>query len=396
MSYYNYRGSNKSYYNSYTRNNYDTKKKYILHVKNIDPSITPDFLKGLFSPFGANISVKWLGTNWNTNCSAATVGFESRAEADEARARLNHKRVGIKEINISEYSQDANADSKENKCNLVVKKIHPKVGGREFQQYCEEFGKVINCIIKDDPEGNSLCYGYVEFEDEIGAELMLRDIGKYPLRETIMIAEVKVPREEREQQKETNYDNCTLYLKGFPEQMSATDIEKLVKKKFAKFGVISSISVQMNNELAKYFAVIKFATSEQASEAKKEMNDYKFPFGEEVLFVDFIKAKQDRIVEKFDKQKQENKLTNVYMRSIKDTATEDDVYAAFEKYGKIKAMKLSFKTFTHPKDPKKSLTLGSAFINFEDPACATKATTDGQADEDVLALLEASHDRSIE
>ena len=48
--------------------------------------------------------------------------------------------------------------------NLFVKNLDPAVTNKEFDEYFKTFGKIITSQIRTDENGESLKYGYVQFE----------------------------------------------------------------------------------------------------------------------------------------------------------------------------------------------------------------------------------------
>jgi len=359
----------------------------LLHIGNLDKEVTEDRLRDLFGRYCKNVSVK-IVRDMNGSKGFGFVYVATQADAEIIRQTLNHEKVGRKEITIS-FNKRPDSVVDQN-ANLIIKNLDPQVTGREFERFCSEFGKVVSCKVKDDEHGNSLGYGYVQFEKEANALECIAKISTKPLSGRVLQAEKFVPRSKRP----TANQQSNLYIKQFPDKMTKEEIEKFIDDKFSKFGKIASKGVHVDPKINKIYSFVAFEDAEAAKEALKALNDFEFPGSSDKLYVDFAQTKFQRkqLLEKNSRQANE---TNIYMKSLKEGTRESDLERVFSKYGPITSKRVTEREVSGLVGSEKKI-LGSAFINFANGSDAKRAISEGKNDPDVLALLDPCHNRSIE
>lgn len=363
----------------------------VVHVGNIDKEVNDAELRAYFDRVAKVLNVKIIrDMNTQESRGFAFVTLATQQDADTARQALNHERIGRKEIIISFNKRQTGSDSDVNS-NIIVKNLDKRVTSRQFEQICSEFGRVLTSRIKDDESGNSLGYGYVQFENEEAATRCLKGISEKAPFDKVLFAERFVPLSKRPAANQ----RCNLYIKQFPDSLNAKQIEDFIDDKFGKFGKIASRGVFLDNKLNKHYSFVAFEDAEKAKEAQSALNGFEFPGTEERLFVDFAQSKFQRRQILEQQHRATVNETNIYIRSLKQGTTENEVRKAFEKYGQISSICVREKELPGIVGGEKRV-LGSAFVNFVLSSEAQRCFSEGKRDNDVLALLDSSHNRNID
>lgn len=360
-----------------------------LHLSNLDPAVDDRKLLELFLNHGKVLDVK---IRESFNNSAQKFGFvvmATQAEAEKARAALNHLRVLRKEIIIS-FNKRPGTEA-DPKANLIIRGLDKSVGGKELEESCLEFGPIITCKVKDDEEGRSLGYGYVQFEKVASAtECIAKISSKKKLGNNLSAEEFKPMSKRVDANQKSN-----LYIKQFPEKMNQGEIEAFIDKEFGGLGKIQNKGVFPDQKLGRFYSFVAFETPEAASAAKEKFDGYEFPGSNEKLYVDFAQSKIQRR-QMLGKQNQGTvNETNLYIRSLKAGTTESLIQSIFSKWGHITSVSVKENVLDIIGGGGKK-TLGSAFINFKEAADAKKAFENAKKDQQVLDLLDPSHNRAHE
>lgn len=134
---------------------------------------------------------------------------------------------------------------------------------------------------------------------------------------------------------------------------------KTLHDTFSQFGNILSCKVELDrgNE-SKGYGYVQFATQEAAEKAIEKVNGMLLN-GKKVYVGPFV-GKKDRVEQTASKQ-----FTNVYVKNLPDTFTEEKLKEVFGKYGEIKSGALM-------KDDTGAFK-GFAFVNYEKPEDAQQA-----------------------
>lgn len=362
-----------------------------VHIGNIDKEVTDIELKNYFDRVVKVLSLKIIrDINTQESKGFAFVTVPTQQEAESARLALNHERIRRKEILIS-FNKKISGTEADANANVIVKNLDKRVSGRELETICSEYGRVVTCKVKDDEEGNSIGYGYVQFDSEESANNCLKNVISKSPYDKQLSAEKFVPMNRRA----TSNQKFNLYIKQFPDSMTEKQIEEFIDEKFGKFGKIASKGVFMDSKINKCYSFVAFEDAEKAKEAQGALNEYEFPGTDDKLFVDFAQTKfQRRQLLEQQHLKSVNE-TNLYIRSLKKGTTENEVRKAFEKYGPTSSICVRENELPGLVGGDKKV-LGYAFVNYVNTADAKACMTEGKRDNDVLALLDPYHDRSVE
>ena len=146
-----------------------------LWVGNLSPLTNEDrvlaFIMGFPEITKKPITIKVMKDIYNGESRRfGFVSFSSVEDAEKAKSVLNYTRLDNFEIRLSfkksnsEFNQAAN---------LFVGNIKKTVSTRQLDELFSECGKIVSCSIRNNDKGESLGYGYVQFEKEENAKVAI-------------------------------------------------------------------------------------------------------------------------------------------------------------------------------------------------------------------------------
>lgn len=201
------------------------KKECTLYIGDLDEQITEETLYSYFSRFG-NIATARVMKHSQTKKSRG-FGFLSyfqQQDAENARISCNHQVIIRKPIRvtIAKSPREFGPGS-----NVFLKGIPADLNINDVDSHFSQFGRVFSSKINTDDDGNSLGYGYVQFEEKEEADKALESAvdGKMKIADL----EIEVVRFKRKDERDSLDARNNLYLKNFPEGMDETEVENKIR-----------------------------------------------------------------------------------------------------------------------------------------------------------------------
>jgi len=144
-------------------------RQSILFVSGLDKSVNETQLYLLFKEY--QISYIKIAKDHTTKRSFgyAFVGFKNHCKAEDAMINLNFSRIANKSIRITWYNRDENNLRNRVEYNIFVKRISKTVTPKEFFDYFSKFGNIVSSKLVEDESGESLGYGFIQFDNENSA-----------------------------------------------------------------------------------------------------------------------------------------------------------------------------------------------------------------------------------
>jgi len=363
-------------------NSSESQGKHVLFISELPDNIIDSELKEFFKDYESDLIIIQIDRNqkmydlFNTRKPKATIVFKTHEKAEEARNKLNMRRLKGKALNIMWHERD-NSVRYNNKSNIFVKGISLNANPRDIYELFAKFGEIISAKICEDEDGNLLGYGYINYYNLESAEKAIESLNKTKF----MDSELEVVHFQKKSERlQPPQENSTIYIKNIPS--SHAKIEDL-KGIFSKFGkIIFGKIFQDSNE--RPYAIIVYENAEIANKAKEEMNDKKLNDKDEVaLYVDLLQKKSERkrmlttkIGDINNKLNQEFKNCNLFVKNLPYDLTEEKLKEIFSKCGEIKSVKISkYLLVTKVKDTfvEQETSRGFGFICFTSEEAANKA-----------------------
>ena len=356
--------------------------KNVLFISELPDKIIDSELQDFFADYKNDIHMMQIDRNqkmndlFNTRKPKATIIFKSHEKAEEARNKLNMRRLKGKALNIMWHERD-NSIRYNNKANIFVKGISLNANPREVYELFAKFGEIISAKICEDEDGNLLGYGYINYYNLDSAENAITNLNKTKFKDSELEVEHFQKKNERLQ---VPQENSSIYIKNIPNKYSK--IEDL-KELFSKYGkIVFSKVFQDSNE--RPFAIIVFAEAQDAKKAKEEMNDKKLDEKDEVgLYVDLLQKKSERkrmlttkIGDINNKLNQEFKNCNLHIKNLPYDLTEEKLKEIFSKCGEVKSVKIDkfiLQTKINDKFVESEESKGFGYVCFTSEEAARKA-----------------------
>jgi len=142
--------------------------------------------------------------------------------AEAARINANHEVILKKPIRVTWKKNFRDLDKE---ANVYIRNINKDVNIREVDSYFSKFGAIFSSKISLDDNGNSLGYGYVQFEKKEQAEACLQEGEIHTVRGFDLKVEKFQPSKARDKKDLRN----NLYVKNLPNNMEKENLEGALK-----------------------------------------------------------------------------------------------------------------------------------------------------------------------
>lgn len=361
----------------------------VLYVGNLHPDVVESQLFEIFSHYGRPQLVRLMRDAYTGESRRfAFVSYLKKEDAEKAKDALNYTKMFEREIRIC--FKRTPGDFKP-KANIFVKNLDRSVTTKQLEEETKEFGTILSCVVRLDEKGESLGYGYVQYEDEESATKAIEALNGKEILGTEWSVNEFVPRKNRALAQKKN-----LYVKNFPAAWNKEKVEEELNKMFEEFGKISCKGVyEYTNSEGKvnHFAFVAYEEVEQAEKAIAALNNKELEGKteeEESLYVDYAQSKTQRREMLKKKHLTYQSVTNLYIKSLKVDVTEEQLMTVFNKWGKVTSVCIKSAKNAISKD------LKFGFVNYSTAEEATKAYAESKKDEDLKELIDPSHFPNID
>lgn len=336
-----------------------------LYIGDLDETIQEEYLFDLFSRYGPLHSVRIMKDSaTGLSRGYGFVNFMNARDAESARQFEQYTLLGSKRIRImfkrpiNEMSPDAN---------IYVKNLDPAVDVKELHAFFNTIGTVVSAKVAES-RGVSLGYGYVQFETPEDARKAL-ELNGTKLKESIIEVEIFVPRDKRVKEVSEEQSKTNLYVKNLPK----ADTEAFVQNLFSQFGELTNFAVKPDN-LGRPAAFVIYKDQQAAQRAFDSITRSPILVEGEPIYVNWLQSRGSKAaIEKKD--------CNLYIKNLKLTTTDKELYTAFSNFGRVTSTATK-ETVQNEKKVK------SGFVAFDNSEDARKAQFEGATNENVKALFE--------
>lgn len=362
-----------------------------LYVGNLSPVTDEPRLHSLFQPHGNLTSTKIMRDLYNSESRRfGFVSFATVEEAQRAKEALNYQKVDGFEIRIcfkkltSEFKEGAN---------LFVKNIDRAVTTKQLDELFSECGKIVSCSIRTNIKGESLGYGYVQFENEEMAEKAKEKLNGSTRLGSPIAVEKFVSSKNR-----TAIKN-NIYVKNFPKAWTKDEAKAKLEDMAGKVGKVNSLGLydhKMTNGETHLYGFLAFDNQDEAKAFIEQWNEKRLEGAAEeepAFYANFAESKLQRQQRLKKEYAATRNTTNLFLKSVMETVTEEKIREIFSKYGTITS--LAVKSCQPPFLPN-GQTLKFAFINYKTADDATNALLNSKKDPEVKELIHPIHKKNVE
>lgn len=294
-----------------------------LYVGDLDESMNEEMLKHHFGQCGLVTSVRLLKNKANnTNRGFGFVSFQTEAEAEAARQKLNLSKIVENRIRVCRYKSSIDKTA-----NVFVKNIPKGAGVTQLQEVFQQFGSIFSLKIAKNSGGENLSYGYVQFESTESKAKCLAHPGSLQVQCESLEVKNFVRSTERQQSRNN------IYLKNLP-SLPAEQIESLLLKEASKFGKVSSIMSKVDAKTNKPFAFVCFELYESALKAYEQLQLISLD-NENKLYVSWSEKKTLRCAKLLEDFKRAHRNTNLFFKNLDQSVDEALLKEVFATVGEI-------------------------------------------------------------
>lgn len=175
--------------------------------------------------------------------------------------------------------------------NVVIKFLPQSFTQDSLQSLCEPFGDILSCrLIRDRNSGVSLGYGFVTFDNDIGASRAVSSLNGLPIENKILRAALARPITPAQIQQNNyapiNHTNNrikqNIYVAGLPRSYTVDDLNKL----FGKYGMITESRILLDRMgQSRGVGFVRYTNNECAGNAIEALNGTQLQASDELLVV---------------------------------------------------------------------------------------------------------------
>jgi len=227
-----------------------------LFIKNLEISIDNKALHETFSTFGHVLSCKVAMDSNGQSKGYGFVQFDNDKSAKSAIEQLDGMLINDKKVYVG-YFVRRQERSSHKFTNVYVKNLSETYTDEDLKQLFNTFGVITSVVIMKDENGNSKCFGFVNFQSSDSAATAVEKLNGSTTNDGKVLfvgrAQKKSEREAElkalfEQEKLKRYEKsqgANLYLKNLDKSLN----DEKLKELFSEFGTIKSCKVYQNLSL---------------------------------------------------------------------------------------------------------------------------------------------------
>jgi len=336
-----------------------------LYVGDLRPEVGESEIYEAFKECGQILSVRVCrDVKDQHSLGYAYVNFQAPENAQKALDTLNGKLLKGKPCRVM-WSRRDPSQRKSNEGNLFVKGLDSTVSLIQLNDVFSHFGTIASCKVVTRDDGVSLCYGFVQFEKPEDSEKALKaaetDSDQFKSLGAKIVIEKFVPKHLRRDNANETYTN--VYVKNICKKFDTNDLVKL----FEGFGKITSPVIMKDKDgVSRCFGFVNFENHADAVKAKEALDKKAYKWKDDALvgevgkdedveelkkqgfvvmnlYVDRAQKKREReTTQKFERNLHDKPApkTNLYIRNLADSVTDEDLRHLFEVFGVIKSSKV--------------------------------------------------------
>lgn len=328
-------------------------------------------LYSILKPYGEISMIKIMRSQSHTSKSFAFVSFKDPSSIAKIRKELNGAKLDGSVIRVCRVTKDIDPQA-----NVFIKNIPANATLQALEDKFDPFGSIVSSKIAFNKDGQSLGYGFVQFENKAQADRAIKEMNGIRWEDFYLVVCEYLPITARNYSSKHN-----LYIKNFPLSYTQADIKAI----FEVFGEVSSCAVAScaSSDGQKAFGFVCFKDQESAIKACNEYNGKKQDDFEWYVAPHMNRiTRQAYLKDQYQKQIEDWKKRNLYIRNLHPSICENKLRDLFHHYGVITSLKLvkteQIKYNADGEMSRQSQSKGVGFVCFADELSATKAMQDLQ------------------
>ncbi|GMP38364.1 hypothetical protein CsSME_00009633 [Camellia sinensis var. sinensis] len=343
-----------------------------IFIKNLDKAIGHHELYHVFSEVGDILSCKMAKDDSGQSKGYGFVLYDSEEGRRSTIEKLNGIVLNGKPVYVEPFCHKNEREmllEKAKGTNLYVRNLSTSITEEDLKKIFGEFGTISSAAVMKDADGNSKCFGFVNFESADDVARAIESLNGQNIDNNnewyVAIAQKK---SDRELELKLQFEN-KLYIKNLDDCVG----DDMLKELFSPFGITTSCKVMRgSNGISRESAFVAFSTSEEASRALLEMKD-KIVFGKP-LYVAHAQRKEDRRArwkvqvhpEAVNVAGNQSMRTSLYVSDLELNVTALQLFDLFNQLGQVVSVQVCG-DFTTQRSH------GYSYVNYSNPEAAGRA-----------------------
>ncbi|XP_059647817.1 polyadenylate-binding protein 8-like [Cornus florida] len=274
-----------------------------IFIKNLDKAIDHKALHDTFSAFGNILSCKVATDSSGQSKGYGFVQYDSEEGAQKAIEQLNGMLLNDKQVYVGPFLRKQERETATDRTkfnNVFVKNLSELTTDEDLKKAFGEFGSITSAVVMRDEDGNSRCFGFVNFENADAAAKSVEALNGQKIDNKDWYVGRAQKKSERENELKQRFEQTVkdavdksqglnLYIKNLDDTIGDDKLKEL----FSPFGTITSCKVMRDpNGISRGSGFVAFAIPEEASRALSEMNGKMVV--SKPLYVALAQRKEDR------------------------------------------------------------------------------------------------------
>ncbi|CAL5377402.1 unnamed protein product [Camellia sinensis] len=274
-----------------------------IFIKNLDKAIDHKALHDTFSSFGNILSCKVATDPAGQSKGYGFVQYDSEEAAQKAIEKLNGMLLNDKQVYVGPFLRKQEREMALDKVkftNVFVKNLSESTTEEDLKKIFGDFGAITSAVLMRDADGNSKCFGFVNFENADDAARSVESLNGQKIDNKEWFVGKAQKKSERELELKNRFEQTVkeaadksqglnLYIKNLDDSIGDDKLKEL----FSPFGIITSYKVMRDpSGVSRGSGFVAFSTPEEASRALLEMNGKMIV--SKPLYVAHAQRKEDR------------------------------------------------------------------------------------------------------
>ncbi|KAF8683713.1 hypothetical protein HU200_044643 [Digitaria exilis] len=273
-----------------------------IFVKNLSDYVDNASLQELFSKFGDVLSCKVAKNDDGTSRGYGFVQFASQESADAAIENLHGSLFNDRKLHVATFvkKSERSTNNDDKFTNLYMKHLDDDITEELVRLKFSQFGPIVSVKIMRRPDGSSLGFGFVSFQNPESAIKAQETMHGMLIGSKALYVARAQKKEERKQylqrlhQEKRNEiinksNESNVYIKNIHEEVD----DDALRSRFDEFGSITSSKVMRDDKgISRGFGFVCFSTPEEAKNAVSSMRGVMF-YGKP-LYVAIFQRKEER------------------------------------------------------------------------------------------------------
>lgn len=221
--------------------------------QNLDKAIDQKALHDTFSTFGNILSCKIATDMTGQSKGYGFVQYDTEEAAQQAIEKLNGMLLNDKQVFVGPFLRKQERElavDKSKFTNVFVKNLSESTTDDDLNKAFSEYGTITSAVVMRDAEGNSKCFGFVNFENAEDAAKAVDGLNGQKFDDKEWYVGKAQKKNEREQELKQRFEQTmkeavdksqglNLYIKNLDDTIS----DESLKEFFVLFGTITSCKV---------------------------------------------------------------------------------------------------------------------------------------------------------